>query len=110
MVTTLRRFGYPTHTIQRRRSTTAASRSEEIHYEMKKMEITRIALQHMYESPSLKEQKQITTKQMRLKMILNEALDLAHSICEGGDDAECLWAWEMVDEIDDAATRAGVQY
>ncbi len=76
MVTTLRRFGYPTHTIQRRRSTTAASRSEEIHYEMKKMEITRIALQHMYESPSLKEQKHITTKQMRLKMILNEALDL----------------------------------
>jgi hypothetical protein len=47
---------------------------------------------------------------MRLKMILNEALDLAHSICERGDDAECLWAWEMVDEIDDAATRAGVQY
>lgn len=23
---------------------------------------------------------------------------------------ECMWAWEMVDEIDDAATRAGVRY
>ena len=27
-----------------------------------------------------------------------------------GDIEECKWAWEMVDEIDDAATRAGVRY
>jgi hypothetical protein len=47
---------------------------------------------------------------MRLKMILHEALDLAHSICEDQNAQECLWAWEMVDEIDDAATRAGVRY
>ena len=105
-----RALRYPIQTIQRRRGITTASRSEENHHEMKKMEITRIALQHMYEAPSLKEQNQITTKQLRLKMILHEALDLAHSICEQDDATECLWAWEMVDEIDDAATRAGVQY
>jgi hypothetical protein len=49
---------------------------------------------------------------MRLKLILHEALDIAHTICEHGDTnaEECMWAWEMVDEIDDAATRAGVKY
>jgi hypothetical protein len=114
MVRTLKRFGYwsppPSNPTRRRYNIAAASRSEEIHYEMKKAEITRIALQHMYEAPSLREQKQITTRQMRLKMILHEALDLAHSICEHQDAQECLWAWEMVDEIDDAASRAGVRY
>ena len=109
MVRTFGRLGRP-HQIHHRRDVTAASRGEEIHREMKKMEITRIALQHMYEAPSLKEQKKITAKQMRLKMILHEALDLAHSSCEQDDAVECMWAWEMVDEIDDAATRAGVQY
>jgi hypothetical protein len=114
MVRTLKRFGYwsppPSNPTHRRYNIAAASRSEEIHYEMKKAEITRVALQHMYEAPSLREQKQITTRQMRLKMILHEALDLAHSICEHQDAQECLWAWEMVDEIDDAASRAGVRY
>jgi len=114
MVRTLKRFGYwsppPSNPTRHRYNIAAASRSEEIHYEMKKAEITRVALQHMYEAPSLREQKQITTRQMRLKMILHEALDLAHSICEHQDAQECLWAWEMVDEIDDAATRAGVRY
>jgi hypothetical protein len=114
MVRTLKRFGYwsppPSNPTCRRYNIAAASRSEEIHYEMKKAEITRVALQHMYEAPSLREQKQITTRQMRLKMILHEALDLAHSICEHQDAQECLWAWEMVDEIDDAASRAGVRY
>jgi hypothetical protein len=114
MVRTLKRFGYwsppPSNPTRRRYNIAAASRSEEIHYEMKKAEITRVALQHMYEAPSLREQKQITTRQMRLKMILHEALDLAHSICEHQDAQECLWAWEMVDEIDDAASRAGVRY
>ena len=47
---------------------------------------------------------------MRLKMILVEALDIAHGLCEHGTDQECRWAWEMVDEIDDAATRAGVYF
>ena len=110
---TLKRFGYwspPPVPIRYRRGIVAAQRSEEIHYEMKKNEITRIALQHMYDAPSLREPKQITTRQMRLKMILHEALDLAHSICEHQDAQECLWAWEMVDEIDDAASRAGVRY
>ena len=114
MVRTLKRFGYwsppPSNPTRRRYNIAAASRSEEIHYEMKKAEITRVALQHMYEAPSLREQKQITTRQMRLKMILHEALDLAHSICEHQDAQECRWAWEMVDEIDDAASRAGVRY
>ena len=110
---TLKRFGYWSPQpvpIRHRRGIVAAQRSEEIHYEMKKNEITRIALQHMYDAPSLREPKQITTRQMRLKMILHEALDLAHSICEHQDAQECMWAWEMVDEIDDAATRAGVRY
>jgi hypothetical protein len=114
MVKTLKRFGYwsppPSGPLRRRYKIVAASRSEEINYERKKAEITRIALQHVYEAPSLREPKQITTRQMRLKMILHEALDLAHSICEDQDAQECLWAWEMVDEIDDAATRAGVRY
>ena len=114
MVKTLKRFGYwsppPSGPLRRRYKIVAASRSEEINYETKKAEITRIALQHVYEAPSLREPKQITTRQMRLKMILHEALDLAHSICEDQDAQECLWAWEMVDEIDDAATRAGVRY
>ena len=98
----------PSYLLQGRRKCGAvkASRNEEIHYEMKKSEITRIALQHLYESPSLHEPKQITAKQVRLRMILNEALDLAYSICEHQDAEECMWAWEMVDEIDDAATRA----
>ena len=111
---TLKRFGYwsppPLPPMRRKYAVVAASRSEEIHYEMKKSEITRVALQQMYEAPSLHEPKQITTRQMRLKMILHEALDLAHSICEHQDAQECMWAWEMVDEIDDAATRAGVRY
>jgi hypothetical protein len=47
---------------------------------------------------------------MRLKMILVEALDIAHALCEHGTEQECRWAWEMVDEIDDAATRAGVYF
>ena len=79
-------------------------------YERKKSEITRIALQQMYEAPSLREPYKITPRQMRLKMILHEALDIAHGICEHDDAQACRWAWEMVDEIDDAATRAGVRY
>jgi len=114
LMKTLKRFGYwsppPLPPLRRKYAVVAASRSEEIHYEMKKSEITRVALQQMYESPSLHEPKQITARQMRLKMILHEALDLAHSICEHQDAQECMWAWEMVDEIDDAATRAGVRY
>lgn len=114
MVGVLKRFGYwsppPSDHARRRYNIVAASKSDDIHYEMKKNEITRIALQQLYESPSLREPKQITSRQARLKMILHEALDLAHTICEHQDAQECLWAWEMVDEIDDAATRAGVRY
>lgn len=114
MVKTHIRFGYwgppPALPVRRKYNIVAASKGEDVHYEMKKIEITRVALQHMYEAPPLREPKQITTRQMRLKMILHEALDLAHSICEHQDAQECLWAWEMVDEIDDAATRAGVRY
>lgn len=89
-----------------------AQHSDEFHHELKKSEITRVALQQMYEAPSLHEPTKITSRQLRLKLILNEALDIAHAICEHNDaDAEeCMWAWEMVDEIDDAATRAGVRY
>lgn len=88
----------------------AASRSDEVHHRMKKSEITRIALEHAYTRPYVYEEKQITPRQMRLKMILVEALDIAHATCEHGTLQECQWAWEMVDEIDDAATRAGVLY
>lgn len=110
MVSTLKKFGYwsPEPTPIRKRLHIAAAHKGE--YERKKNEITRIALQQLYEAPSLKEPIEITTRQMRLKMILNEALDLAHTICEHQDAQECLWVWEMVDEIDDAATRAGVRY
>ncbi|AFC35106.1 hypothetical protein OtV6_198 [Ostreococcus tauri virus RT-2011] len=116
MVRTLKRFGYwsppPSTPFRRRYNVVAASKSEDIHYELKKNEITRIALEHMYTRPHIREEKQITPRQMRLKMILHEALDIAHSICEHSDTnaEECMWAWEMVDEIDDAATRAGVKY
>jgi hypothetical protein len=79
-------------------------------YNTKKFDITRVALQQIYDSPSLREPKKITLRQARLKMILNEALDIAYYICEHGDTMECLLAWEVVDEIDDAATRAGVTY
>ena len=87
-----------------------AQHSDDFHYKLKKSEITRAALQQMYEAPSLHEPEKLTTRQVRLKMILHEALDLAHSICEHQSVEECLWVWEMVDEIDDAATRAGVRY
>jgi|TARA_B110000240_G_C13484281_1_gene446677 hypothetical protein len=87
-----------------------AQHSDAIHNEIKKHEIRRIALQCMYEAPSLNEYEELTVRQVRLKMILHEALDIAHTICEHRDAQECLWAWEMVDEIDDAATRAGVKY
>lgn len=109
MVKTLRRFGYwsppPLEPSRRRRSIVAMSKSEEI-----RLEITRTALEHVYTAPHFREQKQITPRQMRLKMILVEALDIAHAICEHGNEQECRWAWEMVDEIDDAATRAGVYF
>jgi hypothetical protein len=113
---TLKRFGYwsppPSKPFRRRCSIAAASKSEDIHYELKKSEITRIALEHMYTKPHIREEKQITPRQMRLKMILHEALDIAHAICEHRDanTEECMLAWEIVDEIDDAATRAGVRY
>jgi hypothetical protein len=89
-----------------------AQHSDKFHHKLKKSEITRVALQQMYESPSLHEPEKLTTRQLRLKLILHEALDIAHTICEHGDTnaEECMWAWEMVDEIDDAATRAGVKY
>lgn len=85
-------------------------RSDDIHRRMKKVEITKVALEHLYERPHFREQKQMTPRQVRLKMILQEALDIAHTICEHGSSGECRWAWEIVDEIDDAATRAGVIY
>jgi len=112
MIKTIGRFVYSPLPKTRKCTTIAASKSEDIHHKMKKSEITRVALQQMYESPSLHEPEKLTTRQMRLKMILHEALDIAHSICEHNDAnaEECLWAWEMVDEIDDAATRAGVKY
>ena len=89
-----------------------AQHSDDFHREMKKSEIIRIALQHMYEAPSLNEPEKNTVRQVRLKMILHEALDIAHTICEHHDanTEECMLAWEVVDEIDDAATRAGVNY
>jgi len=89
-----------------------AQHSDEFHKIMKKCEIRRIALQHMYEAPSLHEPVKLTARQARLKLILHEALDIAHTICEHHDanTEECMWAWEVVDEIDDAATRAGVKY
>ncbi len=88
----------------------AACKGEDIHYQMKKREITRAALEQMYKSPCLHEPRQMTVRQMRLKMLLHEALDVAHAICEREDIHECSQAWEIVDEIDDAATRAGVWY
>jgi hypothetical protein len=114
MVGTLKRFGYwsqpPISVSKPRFRIIAAQRSEELGYEQKKRKITRIALQQLYESPSLREPYEVTVRQMRLKMILHEALDIAYAICEHQDAQECRWAWEMVDEIDDAATRAGVRY
>lgn len=110
---TIKRLGYwssESLPIRKRLNIVAAHKSEEINFQMKKNEITRIALQQLYDAPSLREPKKITARQMRLKLILHEALDLAHSICEHQDAQECMWAWEMVDEIDDAATRAGVRY
>jgi hypothetical protein len=113
MVRTLKRFGYwspPPAEPVRRRTLVMASKSDDVHYEMKKSEITRAALEQVYTAPYFRIQEQITPRQMRLKMILVEALDIAHGICEHGTEQECRWAWEMVDEIDDAATRAGVFY
>jgi hypothetical protein len=115
LMRTIKRFGYFSNdwvpsTKRIRKNIVAAHRSEEVYYEMKKNEITRVALEQIYISPCVKETKQITPRQMRLKLILHEALDIAYAICEHGDIEECKWAWEMVDEIDDAATRAGVRY
>ena len=89
-----------------------AQHSDAFHNKLKMNEIRRVALQQMYEAPSLYEPEKVTTRQVRLKMILHEALDIAHNICEHYDanTEECMWAWEVVDEIDDAATRAGVKY
>jgi hypothetical protein len=87
-----------------------AQHSDAFHNRLKVNEIRRVALQQMYEAPSLHEPEKLTARQVRLKLILHEALDLAHTICEHQNAEECIWAWEMVDEIDDAATRAGVRY
>lgn len=94
----------------KRYNVVAAHKSDDIHYEMKKREITLNALEHIYTSPCVKQHYEITPRQMRLKMILHEALDIAHYICDHGDADECRWAWEVVDEIDDTASRAGVRY
>ena len=75
-------------------------------YEFKKQEVTRNVLQHIYESPSVREPKKLTPRQVRLKLVLNEVIDKAHTICEKGSKEECLWAWEVVDEIYDASSRA----
>lgn len=110
MVSTLKKFGYwsPESTPNRKKLHIVAAHKGE--YERKKSDITRIALQQLYKAPSFREPVEISVRQMRLKMILHEALDLAHTICEHQDAQECIWVWEMVDEIDDAATRAGVRY
>lgn len=109
MVRTLKHLGYwsppPVGPRQRRYSIVAGFKSEKI-----RLEITRTALEQVYVTPHFREQKQITPRQMRLKMILVEALDIAHALCEHGTEQERRWAWEMVDEIDDAATRAGVYH
>ena len=110
MVNTLKRFGYWSPEPRSIRGSLRVIAAHNGDYERKKCEITRIALQQLYEAPSLREAPEATVRQVRLKMILGEALDLAHSICEHQDAQECRWAWEMVDEIDDAATRAGVWY
>ena len=110
MVKTLKKFGYWSPEPKPLRRSVRIIAAHKGDYERKKSEITRIALQQMYEAPSLREPYKITPRQMRLKMILHEALDIAHSICEHDDAQECRWAWEVVDEIDDAATRAGVRY
>ena len=110
MAKTLKKFGYwspEPKPVRRSVRVIAAYKGD---YEQKKSEITRIALQQLYEAPSLKEPQQVSIQQVRLKMILHEALDIAHSICEHEDAQECRWAWEVVDEIDDAAARAGVRY
>ena len=89
-----------------------AQHSDQFHHKLKMSEIRRVALQQLYDAPPLREPEKITVRQVRLKMILHEALDIAHTICEHhhANTEECRWAWEMVDEIDDAATRAGVRY
>jgi hypothetical protein len=110
MVKTLKRFGYWSPEPKPLRRSVRIIAAHNGDYERKKSEITRIALQQLYDAPSLRETPEVTVRQVRLKMILGEALDLAHSICEHQDAQECRWAWEMVDEIDDAATRAGVRY
>jgi len=104
-----RYFGLP-KTTRRVHRVVAARRPDEFDYDHKKLEITRTVLEHVYVSPCLNEPKQVTARQMRLKMILHEALDIAHAVCEHGTPEQCRFAWEMVDEIDDAATRAGVGY
>jgi hypothetical protein len=107
---TLKKFGYwspESKPIRRSVRIIAAHMGD---YQKKKQEITRAALEQMYETPSIREPPKVTVRQRRLKMILNEALDIAHSLCEHGDETQCRLAWEMVDEIDDAATRAGVRY
>lgn len=110
MVATLKKFGHwcPEPSPIRKKLHIAAAHKGD--YEQKKSDITRVALQQLYETPSLREPLEFSVRQVRLKMILHEALDLAHTICEHQDAQECRWVWEMVDEIDDAATRAGVIY
>jgi hypothetical protein len=110
MAKTLKKFGYWSPEPKPVRRSVRVIAAHKGDYEQKKSEITRIALQQLYDAPSLKEPQPVSIQQVRLKMILHEALDIAHSICERGDAQECLWAWEVVDEIDDAAARAGVRY
>lgn len=75
-------------------------------YEHKKNAITRNVLQHIYERPYLKEPEKLTPKQVRLKLILNESINKAHTICEKENEQECIWAWEVIDEIYDAVSRS----
>ena len=108
---TIKKFGYwSPDPIYKKSKLRVVAMCQKEKYNTKKFDITRVALQQIYDSPSLREPKKITLRQVRLKMILNEALDIAYYICEHGDRTECLLAWEVVDEIDDAATRAGVTY
>jgi len=100
---------YP-NILRKRCITHASAWNNDIHRNMKKVEISRIALECIYTSPSVKYHHEITPKHMRIKLILQEALDMAYHVCEHGTADECLRAWEFVDEIDDSVCRADIEY
>jgi hypothetical protein len=82
--------------------------------------IAALAFDVLYNKPFLNEEKMMRDPERpKLRLMLREAIDRANQLCKeekeeesgggkAGKNEECRAAWEIVDELEDAAMRAGM--